>query len=167
MKPQKATFGMGCFWSPQILFDKISGVTKTEVGYMGGDGKKYPNPTYQQVCTNTTGYAEVTQVTFNSEKISYKELLKVFWANHNPTTLNRQVLDIGSQYKSMIFYHDKKQKELAQESLKERQKELDKKKSLFGAKKIVTRIVKAGTFYPAEEYHQKYLEKRGMESCNI
>ena len=99
---------MGCFWSPQVLFDKLPGVEKTEVGYMGGDEKKYPNPSYDEVCSNITGYAEVIQITFDSKKISYQQLLKVFWENHNPTTMNRQGPDIGSQYRSVIFYHNAK-----------------------------------------------------------
>lgn len=164
---EKATFGMGCFWSPQLLFDKLPGVKKTEVGYMGGDEKEYPNPTYKQVCTNLTGYAEVTQITFDSKKLSYQDLLKVFWENHNPTTKNRQGLDMGTQYRSVIFYHNEKQKALAEKTKKEQQKIWSKKKTLFGTKKVVTEIKKASAFYPAEDYHQDYLKKRGLESCHI
>lgn len=167
MKTEKATFGMGCFWSPQALFDKLPGVKKTEVGYMGGDEKKYPKPTYEGVCSNITSYAEVIQITFNPAEISYQQLLKIFWENHNPTTMNRQGPDIGTQYRSIIFYHDAKQKAMAEKTKAEQQKVWDKKKSLFGAKKVVTEITKTGTFFPAEDYHQKYLEKRGLESCHV
>jgi len=167
MKSEKATFGMGCFWSPQALFDHLPGVEKTEVGYMGGDEKKYPNPTYQQVCSNQTGYAEVVHITFNPKKISYQQLLKVFWENHNPTTMNRQGPDIGTQYRSAVFYHTEEQKELAEKTKAGQQKVWDAKKIILGKKKIVTEIKKTGTFFPAEEYHQKYLEKRGLESCHI
>lgn len=164
---EKATFGMGCFWTPQILFDKLSGVKKTQVGYMGGDEKEYPKPTYKEVCSNQTNYAEVTQITFNPEKIKYIDLLKVFWENHNPTTMNRQGPDFGSQYRSVVFYHNAKQKKLAEKTKQEQQKIWDKKKLLFEAKKIVTEILPAQTFFPAEKYHQKYLEKKGLKNCHI
>lgn len=159
MKKEVATFAMGCFWSPDLLFSKVSGVLKTEVGYIGGDEKKFPNPTYEQVCTNKTGYAEAVQVTFDSEKIDYDKLLDLFWQNHNPTTLNRQGADVGTQYRSAIFYHSASQKKKAIESREKYQKKF--------SKPIVTEIVSAGKFFPAEDYHQKYLEKRGMESCGI
>ncbi|NCN99369.1 peptide-methionine (S)-S-oxide reductase [Candidatus Pacearchaeota archaeon CG10_big_fil_rev_8_21_14_0_10_35_219] len=165
MKTEKATFGMGCFWSPQLLFDKTPGVIKTVVGFMDGNKKRFPNPTYQQVCDNPTGYAEVTQITFNPKKISYEKLLDIFWKNHNPTTKNRQGLDIGVQYRSVIFYHNKKQKELAEKTKKEQQKIGSKKKSFFGGKKVVTEIEPAGKFIKADEHHQKYLEKHGKISC--
>ena len=150
---------MGCFWQPDVVFSKFPGVLKTTVGYMGGDEKKFPNPTYEQVCTNKTGYAEVIQIEFDEKKISNSGLLKIFWNNHNPTTLNRQGNDVGSQYRSAIFYHDGKQKDEAEKSKKEIQKNF--------SKPIVTEITKAGKFFPAEDYHQKYLEKRGLESCHI
>jgi peptide-methionine (S)-S-oxide reductase len=158
VKTQRATFGMGCFWGPQALFDKVDGVVKTEVGYMGGDERKYPKPSYEDVCSDKTEYAEVVQVEFDSKKISYKKLLDTFWENHNPVTKNRQGPDMGSQYRSVIFYHDDKQKKEAEESKKKMQKEL-------GSKKIVTEIVKAGKFVRAEEYHQKYLKKTGRNVC--
>jgi len=157
MKKETATFAMGCFWEPDLLFSKLPGTIKVEVGYMGGDEEKFPNPTYNQICYQNTGYAEVVQVTFNPEKTSYEELLKLFWENHNPTTLNRQGLDFGSQYRSAIFYHSEKQKTKAQSSKKEIQKKL--------SKKVVTEITKAKTFFIAEDKHQKYLQKRGQNTC--
>ncbi len=159
MKKEIATFAMGCFWSPDLLFSKIPGVLKTEVGYIGGDEKRFPNPTYEQVCTDETGYAEAVQVTFDSEKIDYSALLDLFWQKHNPTTLNRQGADVGMQYRSAIFYHSALQKKKAVKSREEYQKKF--------SKPIVTEIVSAGKFFPAEDYHQKYLEKRGKESCGI
>ena len=161
VKTEKATFAMGCFWKPQLLFDKVKGALKTEVGYMGGDENAYSNPSYKQVCTYKTGYAEVVQIEFNPDKISYKDILDIFWKNHNPTTLNRQGLDFGTQYRSAIFYYNEKQKKEALKSKEEMQKKLNSKKTLFGTKKIVTEIIKAGTFFKAEEYHQNYLEKNG------
>lgn len=154
-----ATFAMGCFWQPDLLFSKIPGVIKTEVGYIGGDEKEYPKPTYEQVCTGETGYAEAVQITFNNKKTTYEKLLQVFWDNHNPTTMNRQGPDFGEQYRSAIFYHSPAQKKAAELTKKKKQKTLEKE--------IVTEITKAGTFFPAEDYHQKYLEKRGLESCHI
>ncbi len=148
---------MGCFWSPDLLFSKVRGVLKTEVGYIGGDENNFPNPTYEQVCSGKTNYAESVQITFDSDKISYAELLEIFWKNHNPSTPNRQGADIGSQYRSAIFWHSQKQKEVALKTLAKHQKSF--------SKKIVTEITKAKTFFPAEEYHQKYLSKRGKESC--
>ena len=150
MKTEKATFGMGCFWHPQELFEKIKGVIKTEVGFMGG--KDYEELTYEKVCTGTTGHAEVVQIIFNSEIISYEELLNIFWKEHNPTTRNRQGLDFGDQYRSVIFCHNEKQKRLALKSKKEQQKNF--------RNKIVTEIKKAGRFYKAEEYHQHYFKKK-------
>jgi len=147
---EKATFAMGCFWHPQRVFDKIRGVINTEVGFMGG--KPISNLTYEQVCAGNTKHAEVIQVIFNPKVVSYKSLLKVFWKEHDPTTVNRQGLDIGNQYRSVIFYHDESQKIAALKSLKEQQKNL---KNL-----IVTLIQKATKFYKAEEYHQKYFEKK-------
>lgn len=155
---EKATFAMGCFWTPDILFANTDGVTATTVGYTGGHVK---NPTYEQVCSNTTGHAEVVQVEFDSEKISYEELLKLFWDNHNPTTMNKQGPDEGEQYRSALFVHSPKQRELAEAS----------KKVLEDSGKwkdpIVAEIIDAKTFYPAEEYHQKYLAKKGLKTCKL
>lgn len=156
MKKERAIFAMGCFWGVQTLFDSIKGVLKTRVGYTEG---KTGKPTYAQVCSDTTGHAEAIEIDFDSEKVSYKELLDAFWKNHNSTTMNRQGPDIGSQYRSAIFYTNKEQKIAAEETKKEWQK---RKKE-----KIVTEIVEAKEFYPAEEYHQKYLEKKGLASCHI
>ena len=165
MKKQKATFGMGCFWGPQLLFDKTNGVVKTEVGYMGGN-ESFGEVSYKDVCSGKTGHAEVVQVEFDPKKVRYEELLDIFWSKHNPTTMNRQGLDIGTQYRSVIFYENAGQKKSAEESKRKIQKEFSKKKGFFGfGKKIVTKIVKAGKFYSAEEYHQKYLEKRGRNTC--
>ena len=151
-----ATFGAGCFWGVEAAFQKLKGVTKTTVGYMGGALK---NPTYEQVCTNTTGHAEVIQIQFNSEKISYKQLLDVFWELHDPTQLNRQGPDMGAQYRSVIFYYTKEQKKLAGETREKQQKNY--------TKKIVTEITSAQEFYPAEKYHQKYLEKQDLSHCRM
>lgn len=159
-KKETATFAAGCFWGVEEAFYKIPGVISTRVGYIGGDEKKYPNPSYKLVCTDKTGHAEAVEVVFDSQKINYSKLLDIFWGIHNPTTLNRQGLDFGTQYRSVIFYHNEKQKKEAQESLKKEQKKL-------GAKKIVTQIVKAGKFYEAEEYHQKYFEKNPGAGCHI
>ena len=157
-KTEKAIFAMGCFWGPQLLFDKLPGVLKTRVGYMGGkeDKKEY---SYREVCSDATGHAEVVEIEFNSEKIAYGKLLDFFWENHDSTQMNRQGPDFGSQYRSAIFYSDDSQKKLAEKSKEELQKRLKNK--------ITTKIVKAGKFYEAEEYHQKYLEKKGLESCHI
>lgn len=152
----KITFAAGCFWHVEEAFRTLKGVKKTTVGYMGG---KMKNPTYEQVCTDETGHAEVCQVEYDEKQISFKELLKAFWGCHNPTQKNRQGPDVGTQYRSAIFYHSEEQKKEAQESLKEEQKK-------YG-EKIATEIVKAGTFYPAEDYHQKYLMKRGLKTCGI
>ncbi len=159
MKKEIATFAMGCFWTPQLVFSEIPGVLKTEVGYIGGNEKKYPNPSYEEVCSGRTGFAEAVQLTFDSEKIDYSELLNIFWKNHNPTEKNRQGNDIGSQYRSVIFYHNKRQKRSAEDSKKAMQKKLEKK--------IQTKIEKAGTFFRAEEYHQDFLKKRGQRYCHL
>lgn len=149
----KATFGAGCFWHVEDLLAKTKGVKSTKVGYTGG---QLPNPTYEEVCTDRTGHAEAVEVEFNPEEISFEELLDVFWNNHNPTTLNRQGHDVGIQYRSAIFYHDDKQKEIAEKS----------KKSLSESGRydnpVVTEIVPAPKFYDAEEYHQKYFKKHGL-----
>ncbi len=154
---ERAVFGAGCFWGIESEFAKLEGVKETSVGYMGGDEKNYPGPTYEQVCSDKTGYAEVVQIVFEPSKLTYKQLLDVFWRIHNPTTMNRQGPDFGTQYRSAIFYFTNKQKKEAQESMKAFQKEL--------SKPIVTEINRAGTFFKAEEYHQKYLEKKGLASC--
>jgi peptide-methionine (S)-S-oxide reductase len=155
---QKAAFGAGCFWGVEVAFQKIKGVKSTIVGYMGGNFK---NPTYEDVCTDKTGHAEVVQIEYDPKLITYEELLEIFWKNHDPTELNRQGLDFGTQYRSIIFYYNDKQKKLAEESKKKKQVELKNNKI------IVTEITSAKLFYPAEEYHQKYLEKHGRMSCKI
>lgn len=155
---EKATFGAGCFWGVQAAFDKIKGITKTTVGYMGGD---LDNPTYEDVCTDKTGHAEVCQVEFDTSEISYEDLLKVFWEIHNPTQLNRQGPDTGTQYRSVIFYHNEKQKKAAEKS----KNELEKSGKFD--RPIVTEITEAKNFWKAEENHQKYLEKRGEISCHV
>ena len=149
----KATFGAGCFWHVEDLLNKTKGVKSTAVGYIGG---QLQNPTYEEVCTDKTGHAEAVEVEYDPDEISFEELLDVFWSNHNPTTLNRQGPDVGIQYRSSIFYHDEKQKEIA-ESSKESQEKSGKYDN-----PIVTEIVPAPTFYKAEEYHQKYFKKHGF-----
>ena len=156
MKPQKATFAAGCFWGVEAAFRQIKGVVSTQVGYTGG---KIYNPTYEDVCTDETGHAEAVEVTYDPSKVSYEALLDVFWKNHDPTQLNRQGPDVGTQYKSAIFYYNEKQKKAAEKSLKEKQKKYKNK--------IVTEIKPASKFYRAEEYHQQYLEKRGLSTCHI
>lgn len=153
-----AIFGAGCFWGVEEVFRKKAGVTKTEVGYSGGT---LNNPTYKDVCTDTTGHAEVVRIEFDSDKITYEELLDIFWENHNPTTLNRQGPDVGTQYRSVIFYTNDPQKEKA---IKSRDR-LEKQKKYKDP--IVTEIELTVEFFKAEEYHQQYLEKRGLASCNI
>lgn len=149
----KATFGAGCFWHVEALFRKLNGVQDVVVGYTGGN---LENPTYEDVCSDKTGHAEAVQVEYDPSKISYDELLKVFWENHNPTTLNRQGFDIGTQYRSAIFFHDSEQEKVAKESKD------DLKKSGKFENPIVTQIVPAATFYKAEDYHQRYFEKQGI-----
>ncbi len=145
---EKATFGAGCFWGVEDSFQKIKGVVSTRVGYMGGTIK---NPTYKDVCTDKTGHIEVVQMTYAPSIISYEKLLEIFWSIHDPTQLDRQGPDIGTQYRSVIFYHTEEQKKIAEKS-KQKQSKIIKKE-------IVTEITPAKEFYPAEEYHQKYLEK--------
>lgn len=147
---EKATFGAGCFWGVEARFRKVKGVIEAVVGYSGGKTK---NPTYKDVCTDKTGHAEVVQVTYDPSIVSYEEILEVFWNIHNPTTLNRQGWDIGTQYRSVVFYHSEEQKQKAL-ILKEK---LDK--SGRYKKPIVTQITPASEFYKAEEYHQRYYEK--------
>jgi peptide-methionine (S)-S-oxide reductase len=153
-----ATFGAGCFWGVEAAFRKLTGVTDTTVGYSGGH---MPNPTYEQVCSDRTGHAEVVRVEYDESKISYEQLLDVFFANHDPTTLNRQGPDWGSQYRSVIFYHSEAQRAAA-EAAKERLQQSGKH-----SRPIVTFIEPAREFYRAEEYHQQYLQKHGRDSCHI
>ncbi len=158
MTPKKATFGAGCFWGVEAAFRKVDGVVDAAAGYVGGTTQ---NPTYKEVCTDRTGHAEAVEVTFDPSKVSYEQLLDVFWACHDPTTLNRQGPDVGSQYRSAIFFHDAEQEAAAQAS---RQK-MDLSRRWDGP--IVTAITPAATFHRAEELHQRYLEKQGRESCSI
>ena len=148
---KKAMFGAGCFWGVEYNFSKLDGVNEVLSGYSGG---KTPEPTYEQVCNNSTEHAEVVLIEFDESVISYEELLNSFWEKHDPTTLNRQGPDIGSQYRSAIFYFDNEQRNLAQKSLDKLQQKLEKK--------IVTEITEADTFWKAEEYHQKYFEKHNI-----
>lgn len=153
---QKATFAAGCFWGVEEEFSKVKGVASTRVGYTGG---RTSNPTYEDVCTDATGHAEAVEVTFDPKAVSYDELLEVFWRIHDPTTPNRQGPDVGSQYRSAIFYHDEEQKERALASM---QRERPKHR-----RPIVTEVVPAQRFWRAEEYHQQYLEKKGLKVCHF
>jgi peptide-methionine (S)-S-oxide reductase len=153
-KLEKATFAAGCFWHVEAAFREVKGVKEVISGYTGGS---MDNPSYKDVCTGETGHAEAVEVTFDPSVVSYEKLLDVFWNVHDPTTLNRQGLDVGSNYRSAIFYHSEAQKKTAEESLKKTQKRFKDK--------IVTEIAKAGKFYKAEEYHQRYLEKHGRHVC--
>jgi peptide-methionine (S)-S-oxide reductase len=153
-----ATFAAGCFWGVEATFRQIKGVLSTRVGYTGGNFK---NPTYQDVCTDRTGHAEAVEVTYDPAQVRYEKLLQVFWENHDPTQLNRQGPDWGSQYRSAIFYHSPEQKAAAEAS-----KEALGKSGRYN-RPIVTQIVPATTFYQAEDYHQQYLEKRGLATCHI
>ena len=148
---KKAMFGARCFWGVEYNFSKLDGVNEVLSGYSGG---KTPEPTYEQVCNNSTEHAEVVLIEFDESVISYEELLNSFWEKHDPTTLNRQGPDVGSQYRSAIFYFDNEQRNLAQKSLDKLQQKLEKK--------IVTEITEADTFWKAEEYHQKYFEKHNI-----
>ncbi|WP_242918661.1 peptide-methionine (S)-S-oxide reductase MsrA [Pontibacter liquoris] len=149
-----ATFGNGCFWCTEAVFQELNGVEKVVSGYTGG---QVENPTYKQVCTGTTGHAEVLQITYDPAVISYEELLEVFWATHDPTTLNRQGNDVGTQYRSSIFYHNEEQKQLAEQ--------YKQKLDASGAfdQPIVTTIEALGPFYPAEDYHQNYYRNNGEQ----
>ena len=153
-----ATFGAGCFWGVEVAFRNVPGVKDALVGYLGGT---LANPTYKDVCTGRTGHAEVVQVQYDPREVSYDRLLEVFWENHDPTTLNRQGPDVGTQYRSAIFYHTPQQKAAAEAS-KARLEASGKLR-----RPVVTEITPASTFYPAEDYHQRYLEKRGLASCHI
>ncbi len=158
-----ATFGAGCFWGVELKFSNTEGVVDAVSGYMGGSKD---NPTYREVCTDTTGHAEVVQVTYDPEKVSYEELLDVFWHLHDPTQVNRQGPDFGTQYRTVIFYHDEAQQAAAEKSRAALQ-ESEKFRKVFGDKKIATQIMEAETFWKAEEYHQDYLRKKGQESCHL
>ena len=151
---KKATFGAGCFWGVEAAFRQVEGVTATRVGYSGGHTD---NPSYEDVCSHTTGHAEVVEVTYDPEQVSYDDLLQVFWRKHDPTQLNRQGWDIGDQYRSAIFFHDEEQREAALRSKAQEQASV--------SAPVVTQIEPAQTFYEAEDYHQQYLEKRGRSSC--
>ena len=150
-----AIFGAGCFWGIEVAFGRVKGVTNTSVGYTGGATE---NPTYEQVCTGNSGHAEVVWMEFDPSAVSYDELLDVFWGCHDPTTLNRQGPDRGTQYRSAIYYNDPAQEAEAKQSK-------EKNASRF-PNPIVTEITAASKYYPAEDYHQKYLEKRGLENCH-
>jgi peptide-methionine (S)-S-oxide reductase len=153
---KKATFGAGCFWGVEAAFRRLEGVTATRVGYSGGS---LQNPTYQDVCSHRTGHAEVVEVTYDADQISYEQLLEAFWNKHNPTHRNRQGWDFGDQYRSVIFFHDEEQREAAERS----KAELEASKRY--RRPIATVIEPARTFYVAEDYHQQYLEKQGRASC--
>ena len=155
---EKATFGAGCFWGVEETFRHVEGVVDTAVGYMGGT---LANPTYKDVCTDTTGHAEVVQVTYDPARASYEKLLEIFWNAHDPTQLNRQGPDFGKQYRSAIFFHTPEQEAAARAS----KQRLEASGRLQHP--IVTQIVPAAEFWPAEEYHQRYLAKRGVSSCHI
>jgi len=151
---KKATFGAGCFWGVEAAFRQLDGVTRTRVGYSGG---RTVNPTYEDVCSHRTGHAEVVEVTYDPERVSYEQLLDVFWHKLDPTQLNRQGWDIGNQYRSVVFTHDEEQRETAVRSKAREQ--------VNWSAPIVTQVEPAQTFYEAEDYHQQYLEKRGRSTC--
>jgi peptide-methionine (S)-S-oxide reductase len=151
---KKATFGAGCFWGVEAAFRQLDGVTETRVGYSGGT---LENPTYEDVCSHRTGHAEVVEVSYDEDVISYDELLNAFWRKHDPTQWNRQGWDVGDQYRSVVFFHDDEQRAAAERSKEAQQPQYKKP--------IVTLIEPAQTFFEAEDYHQQYLEKRGRSSC--
>ena len=157
-KFKKATFGAGCFWGAEDAFRKLDGIVETQVGYAGGD---FDHPSYQDVCSGVTGHAEVVEVTYDPEIISYADLLDIFWNIHDPTTLNRQGPDIGTQYRSVIFYHNPDQEKLALDCKKRLEN------SVHHTREIVTEIKPMSTFWRAEEYHQQYIEKTGQKSCRF
>lgn len=155
---QTASFAVGCFWGVEEIFRAVKGVTYTAVGYMGGTTER---PTYEQVCTGETGHAETVQVTYDPSEVVYEKLLKIFWENHDPTQVNRQGPDTGPQYRSIIFYHTPEQKAAAEKSMTELEA------SGKFVKPIATVIVPAATFWRAEEYHQRYLENKGLGTCHV
>ena len=157
MALRKATFAAGCFWGVEAAFQDLNGVVDTKVGFMGGTAE---SPSYRQVCTGRTGHAEVVHITYDDTVVTYRQLLDVFWNAHDPTQENRQGPDVGTQYRSAIFYHDMDQRNEAESSMKELR--------ISGrfSRPIVTALDVAGTFWPAEEYHQKYLQKNGLVSCH-
>lgn len=153
-----ATFGAGCFWGVESVFRKVPGVVNTAVGFMGGTVE---NPTYEQVCKDTTGHAEVVRVAYNPEEVTYGELLQVFWDNHDPTQINRQGPDVGTQYRSVVFAHTDEQEQDAHAAI-------DALTELHAYDRPIATVVEpAREFYKAEEYHQRYLEKQGRDSCHI
>jgi peptide-methionine (S)-S-oxide reductase len=154
--PDTATFAMGCFWSPEVIFRNVPGVVDADVGYTGGHTV---DPTYEDVCAGETGHAEAVRVRFDPQKVSFDELLEVFFREHDVTQVNRQGPDVGSQYRSAIFYHDEAQREAASRALAERQSRT--------AKRVATQLAPAGPYYRAEDYHQQYLVRRGLASCRI
>jgi peptide-methionine (S)-S-oxide reductase len=154
----KATFAAGCFWGVEATFRQLPGVISTRVGYTGGNSA---SPTYKEVCTDRTGHAEAIEIEYDPAKLSYDKLLEVFWENHDPTQLNRQGPDWGTQYRSAIFFHTREQEAAAKAS----KKQLEKSRRF--SKPIVTQILPAVTFFEAEDYHQQYLEKKGLASCHI
>jgi len=158
MAMEKATFGAGCFWGVEMAFRKIEGVTEATAGYLGGT---MSNPSYKDVCSGKTGHAEVVEVTFDPSRVSYRDLLEVFWTCHDPTQRNRQGPDVGTQYRSAIFFHSPAQEQAARASVAALEQ------SQRFSKPIATEITAASTFFPAEEYHQRYLEKHGMTSCSM
>ena len=158
VKTEKATFAAGCFWGVESAFRQVSGVIDTQVGYTGG---KTEEPTYKEVCTDTTGHAEAIEITFDPDKVSYRTLVELFFKMHDPTQVNRQGPDVGTQYRSAIFYHSPEQK-VAAEAAKAALAKSGKYK-----KPVATQILPAGPFYRAEEYHQRYFEKNGGPACHI
>jgi peptide-methionine (S)-S-oxide reductase len=154
----KATFAAGCFWGVEAAFRQVPGVLSTAVGYEGGT---LGNPSYRDVCTDRTGHAEVVEVEYDPAQVSYERLLEVFWENHDPTQKNRQGPDVGTQYRSAVFFHDAAQEAIARASLDSLEK------SGRFSRPIVTEITPASTFWKAEEYHQQYLEKKGLSTCRI
>jgi len=159
MSIEKATFGAGCFWGVEAAFAAIPGVTATAVGYEGGQLER---PNYKDVCTDSTGHAEVVELDFDPEKVSFEQLLDAFFALHDPTTMNRQGPDWGTQYRSAIFFHSPEQESAARAKIEQLTAE-----GRFKPKRIVTKIEPAQTFWRAEEYHQRYLQKRGQASCHL
>jgi len=158
MSQKKASFAAGCFWGVEARFREIEGVLDAVVGYMGGETD---HPTYRDVCSGRTGHAEAVQLEFDDERVSYQDLLDAFFSMHNPTTLNRQGPDHGSQYRSAVFWHDEGQRDEAE------QKVIEVSASGAWNNPVVTEVTRAGTFWPAEEYHQRYLEKSGGGFCHV